>query len=772
MDRRLRLGDRRRLGLRRRSEIEGEQIVVLDRSRRRRRRLGGQRLDAAQVEIEAHRIFRGIDGFTATDGRFRLGDDRFGPRRFCFDGLQLGQRREGFGDRFRFRFRHRFGFRQRLGRGLGHLRNGRRHFGGRRLPGLSVQRIGRIEAASEFGHLGPVRTPAAGLRVKFRGQRVELLHGPAIGINLEQLGVDRGTPLILLQRLEQDFLGLRVAAVGHVNIGLGDRIDLVGIDRSRTGLAEIAGLRCRVAGIDALPPGHPESRAVARTTGGGIGRRFDGRVVDTAPLVQRIAGQQRDDRSATGQRQRIFEQRVEQFGFRFRRRRRRNRLFRRFGRRRRRSRRRHRRLDRLGRFCGFGSRLGRYRRFHWRRRGRRLGGFGFRLRRLLHVGQHPVLHLEQFLQVVDLFLEHRQALLRLLQGLVLGQALGFLGGRCRRQVGTRDLDLVPRLLGRQLLFVDPGRDLAAAGLAGRLVARRALRRGRRQFLAIGIPVPGMGRIDFPGLFGRNGFDARPVRQIQDAARLQAVDVASGEGIRVVLEQADQHLLQRNALVLRFAGDPAQGLALPDGMLLAGFLALRRNGLGCRGLARGKRPGLDGAAAANRIDDTRFGDLASGLLDRNFRRIEQEGVFADQSATRPAQFDQEIEERLVDRTRRTQLDDRVAAGPLLEGKAQIMQRRHELDARLPEDVPRSEASAHPAQFVARRADFEFGTQRLPQPGQHGQFAEARRFGDPGRERQAGGDSDSGRTFAELDEFSFVHGETLGIDFGSFKLTSWT
>lgn len=241
-------------------------------------------------------------------------------------------------------------------------------------------------------------------------------------------------------------------------IGLGDRIDLVGIDRSRTGLAEIAGLRCRVAVSMLCPPVIRQSRAVARTTGGGEAAVSRSRR-DTAPLVQRIAGQQRDDRSATGQRQRIFEQRVEQFGFRFRRRGGGGnpRLFRRFG---------------PAAPAGAGGATGGSTGLAgsaapaaaWplpavplapaRAAARRIG---FRLRRLLHVGQHPVSFLEQFLQVVSPVLEHRQARSCASFRAVLGQALGLPGGRCRRQVGTRaNLDLVLATARPAAAFRSPG----------------------------------------------------------------------------------------------------------------------------------------------------------------------------------------------------------------------------------------------------------------------------------------------------------------------------
>ena len=64
---------------------------------------------------------------------------------------------------------------------------------------------------------------------------------------------------VLLLGLEKDFLGLRVTPIRHINIGLGDRIDFIGVDAARARLTEI-GLRRRLRGIDALPTGAAEYR--------------------------------------------------------------------------------------------------------------------------------------------------------------------------------------------------------------------------------------------------------------------------------------------------------------------------------------------------------------------------------------------------------------------------------------------------------------------------------------------------------------------------------
>ena len=82
---------------------------------------------------------------------------------------------------------------------------------------------------------------------------------------------------VALQRINENFLGLRITTVGHVNIGLGDRINaFVAVDRADAGLAEIS--LDGGPGVNRLAPGRAEHRvgaqiAGAETTGGGRHRR-------------------------------------------------------------------------------------------------------------------------------------------------------------------------------------------------------------------------------------------------------------------------------------------------------------------------------------------------------------------------------------------------------------------------------------------------------------------------------------------------------------------
>src|ERR1700687_248374 len=78
-------------------------------------------------------------------------------------------------------------------------------------------------------------------------------------MNLQQLEIDFLPLWILLQRILQYFLGLRVAAISEIDLRFGDRIDFVGIDVAKALAAEIAGERI-VAGVHHTTAGRAENR--------------------------------------------------------------------------------------------------------------------------------------------------------------------------------------------------------------------------------------------------------------------------------------------------------------------------------------------------------------------------------------------------------------------------------------------------------------------------------------------------------------------------------
>jgi len=109
------------------------------------------------------------------------------------------------------------------------------------------------------------------------------------------------------------------------------------------------------------------------------------------------------------------------------------------------------------------------------------------------------------------------------------------------------------------------------------------------------------------------------------------------------------------------------------------------------------------------------------------RIEQEGVFAHQAPAVPAQFEQHVDERFVDRLGRGDLDE-LARAALLDREAQRAQGWIEFDVRQAEGVGRRQLGAQAARLVVRhRRQFDFGIERLAQRRQHGQLAQTRRVG---------------------------------------------
>jgi hypothetical protein len=74
---------------------------------------------------------------------------------------------------------------------------------------------------------------------------------------------------------------------------------------------------------------------------------------------------------------------------------------------------------------------------------------------------------------------------------------------------------------------------------------------------------------------------------------------------------------------------------------------------------------------------------------HFRGIEKKAVFPDHTTGTPAQFDEEMQEGLSDRTVRGQLEHRLTRCRLFDLDLQVRQRRHPFDARLFESFWRGE-----------------------------------------------------------------------------------
>ncbi len=116
-----------------------------------------------------------------------------------------------------------------------------------------------------------------------------------------------------------------------------------------------------------------------------------------------------------------------------------------------------------------------------------------------------------------------------------------------------------------------------------------------------------------------------------------------------------------------------------------------------------------------------------LHDRRTRRIsgriDQRSVFAHQMSLRPAQFNQQIDERLVDRTRRNDLDVRPAVRATFDAQAHADQRRAVLDVGLCERLGCSDAHLERSELVLlHRHEIDFRQKRLAQHGHNSEFAQ--------------------------------------------------
>ena len=123
-----------------------------------------------------------------------------------------------------------------------------------------VQRVLGVDLGAHLLCLGPVLAGTARQCKQLGRQQLETLGVAALRIDLEQLGPNGHALGGAAHRLLQDFFGLKVAAVGEVDIGFGDRIDVP----DRVELAErIAHRRRRttcVARVDALAAAGAEER--------------------------------------------------------------------------------------------------------------------------------------------------------------------------------------------------------------------------------------------------------------------------------------------------------------------------------------------------------------------------------------------------------------------------------------------------------------------------------------------------------------------------------
>jgi hypothetical protein len=78
---------------------------------------------------------------------------------------------------------------------------------------------------------------------------------------------------------------------------------------------------------------------------------------------------------------------------------------------------------------------------------------------------------------------------------------------------------------------------------------------------------------------------------------------------------------------------------------------------------------------------------------------------------PVEFEQQVDEGLVDRSGRSQPDDRLAIRALVDAQREAREGRRVLHSGLLEGFRRSELRLQPGEFFAARKDLQLGAQGL-------------------------------------------------------------
>ncbi len=97
-----------------------------------------------------------------------------------------------------------------------------------RLSAGAVQRIGSVQFLTQFANVFPLRARATGQRMRFGRDLFECLRIPPLGVDFQQLAVNRNALRRCAHRFLEDFLGLQVTAISQVHIGFRDGVDVPG----------------------------------------------------------------------------------------------------------------------------------------------------------------------------------------------------------------------------------------------------------------------------------------------------------------------------------------------------------------------------------------------------------------------------------------------------------------------------------------------------------------------------------------------------------------
>ncbi len=325
------------------------------------------------------------------------------------------------------------------------------------------------------------------------------------------------------------------------------------------------------------------------------------------------------------------------------------------------------------------------------------------------------------------------------------RSLGFGAAGARLDRALRQGQLVRGRRGGLLAIVD--RCLHLAGGLARALAGRRRRHVARQGLAVLAEVRALRANGFLRVGGGDRVGLLRRRHVQHGAGLEPVHVVADEGVRVVAEQRDQHLVERHVGALVALGDAVQRVAFLD---LVFALAARRAGR-CdrrRSLHRAASGRRCGARRRRSLRRSRRGARARcGLCRRRWlrcsrdlrrggrlrhhrrrharlRRIEQQRVFAHQSAGRPRELEDHVDERLLHRAIALHAQIRPSIGPTRQRDRGRRQHGVVFDARRAIRVGGRDANAQAGVFLGAEAgDVDLGAKRFAECGLNVEAAEA-------------------------------------------------
>ena len=137
-----------------------------------------------------------------------------------------------------------------------------------------------------------------------------------------------------------------------------------------------------------------------------------------------------------------------------------------------------------------------------------------------------------------------------------------------------------------------------------------------------------------------------------------------------------------------------------------------------------------------------------------RRIEQQGVFADQAAGRPRDLEDDVDEGLLDAAIADQADEQAAVGALLERCARARQHRVVVDVGGAIRLGRRDADAQAGLlFRGEAGDFDLGAEHFAERRLHAEAAEAQGRCERRREAESGGGEAGQRKAPRELQFSF-------------------